>query len=93
MDVGGSDTDASAHCTPRSVTLKTLVGKALLEAIEMDKPRAMSMISLYRKKWLDVMERPDMDGIETLDEYFTFRSLNGGMESVHFPSKKVCDMC
>ncbi|GKT64111.1 geranylgeranyl pyrophosphate synthase [Colletotrichum tofieldiae] len=60
--------------------MKKYISKCLLEALEIDRPRALRMINSYRSKWLDVMERNDANEIENLDEYLVFRNLNGGME-------------
>ncbi|GKT48733.1 ophiobolin F synthase [Colletotrichum spaethianum] len=61
--------------------MKKYLSKCLLEAIEIDRPRALRMIDSYRSKWLDVMERSTINNIESLDEYLVFRNLNGGMEA------------
>ncbi|GKT71922.1 geranylgeranyl pyrophosphate synthase [Colletotrichum tofieldiae] len=63
--------------------MKKYISKCLLEALEIDRPRALRMINSYRSKWLDVMERNDANEIENLDEYLVFRNLNGGMEIVN----------
>ncbi|KAK6213346.1 geranylgeranyl pyrophosphate synthase [Colletotrichum tabaci] len=65
----------------RSMKMKKYISKCLLEAMNIDRPRALRMINTYRSKWLDVMERRDVNEIETLDEYLVFRNLNGGMEA------------
>ncbi|TDZ39338.1 Fusicoccadiene synthase [Colletotrichum trifolii] len=65
----------------RSMKMKKYISKCLLEAMDIDRPRALRMINTYRSKWLDVMERHDVNEIDTLDEYLGFRNLNGGMEA------------
>lgn len=75
-DCQNQDAKASA----RLVNLKKFIAKCLLEAIEIDRPRALRMINSYRSKWLDVMDSSDPSQITTLEDYFVFRNLNGGME-------------
>ncbi|OLN89755.1 Ophiobolin F synthase 3 [Colletotrichum chlorophyti] len=80
MDVESTD-DTQAKSNDRTKRLKQCVGKALLVAMDTDRPRALEMIDSYRKKWLDVMEPQNIEDIQSLDEYLIFRNLNGGMEA------------
>ncbi|KAF6809680.1 geranylgeranyl pyrophosphate synthase [Colletotrichum sojae] len=65
----------------RSIKMKRYISKCLLEAMEIDRTRALRMINSYRSKWLDVMESGDVNEMKTLEEYLVFRNLNGGMEA------------
>ncbi len=58
---------------------KNLVSQALLECIKLGNKQSKVMLEAYRKKWLAVMGHPNTDHIQTLDEYFLHRALNGGM--------------
>ncbi|KAL0936244.1 geranylgeranyl pyrophosphate synthase [Colletotrichum truncatum] len=78
------NTEGPRPCTKsadRSMKMKRYLSKCLLEAMEIDRPRALRMINAYRSKWLDVMESRDVNEIESLEEYLSFRNLNGGMEA------------
>lgn len=71
----------AVESTPKSMKFKALLSDCLLECISIDRGSGLRMLESYRKKWLDVMEHPDMEQIQTLEEYLDFRYLNGGMES------------
>jgi ophiobolin F synthase len=64
----------------KSMKLKRLLSQCLLECISHDRQLGLRMLESYRKKWLDVMEHPDFEKVQTMGEYLTFRNLNGGME-------------
>nr|A0A2Z6FZ31.1 RecName: Full=Sesterterpene synthase btcA; Short=TS; AltName: Full=Betaestacins biosynthesis cluster protein A; Includes: RecName: Full=Terpene cyclase; Includes: RecName: Full=Geranylgeranyl diphosphate synthase; Short=GGDP synthase; Short=GGS; Includes: RecName: Full=Geranylfarnesyl diphosphate synthase; Short=GFDP synthase [Neocamarosporium betae]BBE36502.1 putative bifunctional terpene synthase [Neocamarosporium betae] len=57
-----------------------LVSNCVLEILSIDRDMGTRMIVSYQKKWLDVMEHLNYEGIESLEEYLEFRMLNGGME-------------
>ncbi|KAK1977183.1 geranylgeranyl pyrophosphate synthase [Colletotrichum cereale] len=81
MEISTSGPHQGTQSFERSMKMKKYISKCLLEALEIDRPRALRMIDSYRSKWLDVMERNDVNDIESLDEYLIFRNLNGGMEA------------
>ncbi|KAK8129662.1 hypothetical protein PG999_002042 [Apiospora kogelbergensis] len=64
----------------KTIKMKELVSQCVLQILALDRTMGMRMIESYRKKWLDVMEHPDYDAIQSLDQYLAFRMLNGGME-------------
>ncbi|KAI8183600.1 hypothetical protein K4K52_011638 [Colletotrichum sp. SAR 10_76] len=80
MEISAVDNRGSSKAAERSMKMKRYISKCLLEAMEIDRPRALRMINTYRSKWLDVMERRDVNEITSLEEYLIFRNLNGGME-------------
>lgn len=57
------------------------MSRCLLDAMKIDRPRAIRMLDRYRAEWLDgsERERDTMDTVETLEEYYLQRGLNGGM--------------
>lgn len=65
----------------RSMQMTKYMSKCLLEAMEIDRPRAIRMLDCYRREWLDgsERERDTMDVVETMEEYYLQRGLNGGM--------------
>ncbi|KAJ0333862.1 hypothetical protein COL922a_010361 [Colletotrichum nupharicola] len=81
MEISAVDNRNSSKAADRSMKMKRYISKCLLEAMEIDRPRALRMINTYRSKWLDVMERSDVNEINSLEEYLIFRNLNGGMEA------------
>ncbi|KAE9575202.1 hypothetical protein CGMCC3_g8573 [Colletotrichum fructicola] len=81
MEISAVDNRSSSKAAERSMKMKRYISKCLLEAMEIDRPRALRMINTYRSKWLDVMERRDVNEITSLEEYLIFRNLNGGMEA------------
>ena len=64
----------------KTIKMKELVSQCVLQILALDRTMGMRMIESYRKKWLDVMEHPDYDAMQSLDQYLAFRMLNGGME-------------
>ncbi|TDZ21940.1 Ophiobolin F synthase [Colletotrichum orbiculare MAFF 240422] len=81
MEVSNSDTRQCSKASDRSMKMKKYISKCLLEAMEIDRARALRMINSYRSKWLDVMESQNVNDMQTLEEYLAFRNLNGGMEA------------
>lgn len=65
----------------KSSKTKNLVSQVLLECMKLDHQQSMGMLEAYRKKWLSVMDRPEVDpnNLKTLTDFFEHRSLNGGM--------------
>ncbi|KAK8078112.1 hypothetical protein PG996_004282 [Apiospora saccharicola] len=64
----------------KTIKMRQLVSDCVLQILTLDREMGMRMIESYRKKWLDVMEDPDYDAMQSLDQYLAFRMLNGGME-------------
>ncbi|KAK8134625.1 hypothetical protein PG984_006637 [Apiospora sp. TS-2023a] len=64
----------------KTIKMRQLVSDCVLKILALDREMGMRMIESYRKKWLDVMEDPDYDAMQSLDQYLAFRMLNGGME-------------
>ncbi|OJD32476.1 geranylgeranyl pyrophosphate synthase [Diplodia corticola] len=60
--------------------MKSLVSKIMLDILALDRDMGLRMLQSYREKWLDVMEKPDFDKVESMEKYLEFRMLNGGME-------------
>lgn len=58
---------------------RSLVSKCVLEMMMVDQQLGTKMIESYRFKWLDTMEHENYDSIDNLEDYLTFRMLNGGM--------------
>ncbi|TDZ67567.1 Ophiobolin F synthase [Colletotrichum trifolii] len=81
MEVSNSDSRQCSKASDRSMKMKKYISKCLLEAMEIDRARALRMINSYRSKWLDVMESQNVNDMQTLEEYLVFRNLNGGMEA------------
>lgn len=81
--VPGGEARQGSKASDRSMKMKRYISKCLLEAMEIDRARALRMINSYRSKWLDVMESGDVNEMKTLEEYLIFRNLNGGMEYVY----------
>ena len=63
----------------RSAKTKKLASQVLLECVKLDQKQSIVMIDFYRKAWLAVMEHPNTDRIQTLDEYFFHRDRNIGI--------------
>jgi hypothetical protein len=74
------DDDGDTNAATRMFKMKRLVAKCILEAMEIDRARALRMINSYQSKWLNVMESANPSEITDLEAYFVFRNLNGGME-------------
>ena len=63
----------------KSAKTKKLASQVLLECAKLDQKQSLVMINFYRKAWLAVMEHPNTDHIQTLDEYFFHRDKNIGI--------------
>lgn len=63
----------------KSMKTKKLVSQCMLECIALDHDRGMDMLSAFRDLWLAISENEDVKEPETMDEYFAYRSSNGGM--------------
>lgn len=85
MNVEPPERHHSEKSSGRKDKLQLSLAKCMLEALDMDRARALRMLDSYREKWLDVMESRDPQKIQTLDDYLVFRNLNGGMRSVGGP--------
>ena len=62
----------------RSANTKKLASNVLLECMKIDHNQSIVMLEAYTKDWLAVMEHPNTDEIQTLQEYFIHRSKNVG---------------
>lgn len=85
------DQSESIDSASKSMKFKSLLSDCILECISLDRENGLRMLESYRKKWLDVMEHPDIGEVQTLEEYLEFRYLNGGMELVisENPTKRL----
>lgn len=63
----------------KSAKTKKLASQVLLECVKLDQQQSLIMIDFYRKAWLAVMEHPNTDHIQSLDEYFFHRDKNIGI--------------
>ncbi|EJT79122.1 hypothetical protein GGTG_04211 [Gaeumannomyces tritici R3-111a-1] len=79
MNVEPPERHHSEKSSDRKDKLQLSLAKCMLEALDLDRARALRMLDSYREKWLDVMESRDPQKIQTLDDYLVFRNLNGGM--------------
>ena len=64
---------------PKSARTKKLASQVLLECVKLDQKQSIIMIDFYQKAWLAVMEHPNTDHIQNLDEYFFPRDRNIGI--------------
>lgn len=82
LDVHNSASSAQVKAaSSRSMQMTKYMSRCLLDAIKIDRPRAIRMLDTYRAEWLDgsERERDTMDTVQSLEEYYLQRGLNGGM--------------
>jgi transcriptional/translational regulatory protein YebC/TACO1 len=71
--------DREAIAGSKYEKLKKLVVQILFEAMSINREQAITMVDMYRKKWLTIMEHPNTSEFTDFDTYLYFRQGNGGM--------------
>ncbi|KAH8803528.1 geranylgeranyl pyrophosphate synthase [Xylogone sp. PMI_703] len=65
----------------RAARLKRLTAQMLVDVIHIDREMGMEMLEMYQKEWLAVVEKPDVPGFNSLDNYYKYCSGNFGLRA------------